>query len=162
MFPAETCYLDQLARIDRLMHIIASKDPHSLCGCLPYHDIVIFTCQCMWHLKDWLLNDPEFGAKDSRALKRDIHSERCLLICSDLANGSKHLAVHSPKTGFSFYNRGGVHIDYKEGVFEEYFCVVCDTSSDPFHGMEIRELLMLCREAWDRIIDKHYLSEVDF
>ena len=71
----EKYYQDQLERIDRLLEIINAKDPYSFIGQLQFEDIVIFTCQCIWHLKDWILNDVGFGAKDYNLLNKDIHSD---------------------------------------------------------------------------------------
>lgn len=71
--------------------IIDSDNPYDYIGKLQFYDILIFACQCMWHLKDWILNDPEFGEKDTKALYEEIHSEKCLLICADLANEIHHV-----------------------------------------------------------------------
>lgn len=158
----ERYYQEQLDRIDRLMQIIGADNPEPLIGSLLFYDIVVFTCQSMWHLKDWILNDVEFGAKDMQALSDDIHSEKCLLICADLANGSKHLSLHSPKTGFSFSASTGVNLDTKNGIYKRYYYALCSNTNDPFYGVEIRDLLTECRTSWNKIIDKHYLSKLEF
>jgi hypothetical protein len=66
-------YQEQLARIDRLLLIIEADDPYKYFSGLLFYDILIFTCQSMWHMKDWILNDPKFGEKDHDSLNRDIH-----------------------------------------------------------------------------------------
>ena len=157
----EKYHQEQLERIDRLMEIINADDPYPLIGTLRFYDIVIFTCQCMWHLKDWILNDIEFGEKDTKTLNDDIHSEKCLLICADLANGSKHLSLRSPKTEFSFSNSIGIQLNAKKGINQQYYYVVCSDTTDPFFGMEVRNLLTECRKSWDKIINKHYLSKIE-
>jgi hypothetical protein len=115
----------------------------------------------MWHLKDWVLNDPEFGAKDKEALKRDIHAEECLLVCSDIANGSKHLRLDSPKAGSSLSDRRGLHVEPSLGVCKELYFVSCLDKTNKYHGVEIRDLLGECRNTWERILNKHHLSVVD-
>ena len=62
---------------------------HCLTGALTYQDAIFFACQAMWHLKDWVKNDLSFAPRDKDILQKDIHAERCLLICADIANGSK-------------------------------------------------------------------------
>lgn len=155
----ETCYRDQLDRVDRLMKIIEADDPYKHFSGLLFYDTLIFACQSMWHLKDWVLNDPGFGAKDHDALSRDIHSARCLLVCSDLANGSKHFALTRPKVGGGL-ERSGLHIDRAKGIHLEFYYIICPDPSDEFHHIEVRTLLRHCRDTWDSIIDRHYLTEV--
>ena len=59
----EKSYKDQVERIDRLMKILEADDLFESVGGLVPIDVVIFTCQSMWHLKDWILNDPSFGCE---------------------------------------------------------------------------------------------------
>jgi hypothetical protein len=152
----------QLERIDRLMEIVRSKDQFSLSGVLTFEDIVVYACQCMWHLKDWVLNDPGFRPKDASKLKSDIHTEKSILVCADLANGSKHLVLERPKVGFAFADPTGIHLEPSKGIHQTFHYIVCDDPTDPFNGMEIRDFLAIARQAWERIIDAHYLSIVDY
>jgi lysine/ornithine N-monooxygenase len=157
----EKYFQEQLARIDRLMAIVSAPDPYQLIGAISFYDIAIFTCQSMWHLKDWILNDEEFRAKDKSALKSEIHATRSLKICADLANGSKHLVLRKPQTDFSFTERSGIHVDPAKQIFQEYYYIASSDKQDSYHLMEIREFLAECRNAWQEIIDRHYLSEID-
>jgi hypothetical protein len=157
----EKHFQEQLERIDRLLKIVHSDDEHSpLGGALTFYDIVIFACQSMWHLKDWILNDPEFHPKDTKQLETDIHAEKCLLICADLANGSKHLVLKRPKVGASLWERQGIHDYPSQGIFQTFYYIVCSDHGDQYHGMEIRALLAAARQSWDTIIDRHHLSNV--
>lgn len=158
----EKYFQDQLNRVDRLMKIILSDDQNSLLGpTLSFEDVIFFGCQSMWHLKDWILNDTNFQVKDVDKLKADIHSQKCLLVCSDLANGSKHLTLTRPKVGASFFERTGIKSYPSKGIFQIHYYVICSDGDNPYHGMEIRELLGEARKAWDKIINEHYLSTVD-
>ncbi len=157
----EKSYKDQVERIDRLMKILEADDLFESVGGLVPIDVVIFTCQSMWHLKDWILNDPSFGAKDNKKFKEEIHASRCLLVCSDIANGSKHLSLDRPKTGGRISDRTGIQIDPSKGIFRELFYVVCEDPKDEFHGMEVRTFLRCCRDQWQMIINRHYLSKID-
>lgn len=157
----QRCYYEQLERIDRLLSIALADDQHSGAGNLQFEDVLFFACQSIWHLKDWVLNDPDFMPKDKEELRNEIHNEQCLRICSDLANGSKHLVLAHPKTAFSLSPRTGIHVDSAKGIFQVHYYVVSRYKSDPFHAIEVRDLLRQCREAWQRIIDRHHLSGVE-
>jgi hypothetical protein len=54
--------------------------------------------EAVHHLKDWIRNDPSSGVT-----KIDVHqlinTSPDLQLCADLANGSKHLVLTSPRTG---------------------------------------------------------------
>jgi len=115
----------------------------------------------MWHLKDWILNDPQFGASDQAALSKDIHATRCLLVCADIANGSKHLSLSRPRVGGALSEATGLHLDTEQGICQEFYYVCCSDPADEFHGIEIRTLLRRCRDSWRQIINRHYLSQVD-
>lgn len=143
------------------MAIVEADNPHAMSTGLLTIDIMIFACQSMWHLKDWILNDPDFGVRDKEALKGDIHSQRCLLVCADLANGSKHLSLDRTKIGGRIADFAGVHIESSKGIYRELYYVVCADPSDEFHGMEIRTLLRRCRDRWDAVINRHWLSYTD-
>lgn len=54
--------------------------------------------EAVHHLKDWLGNDPASGLakSDGDAL---INGSTVLRICTDLANGSKHLVLTTTRTG---------------------------------------------------------------
>jgi hypothetical protein len=158
----ERHFQEQVERIDRLMDIVRSDNEiHPVGGALTFYDIAIFACQNMWHLKDWVLNDPNFRPKDLGKLKADIHTEKSLLICADIANGSKHLTLTRSKAGFFISDREGINLNVSKRILQTYLYVVCSNETDSYHGMEIRELLSIARLAWDKIIDKHYLSIVD-
>jgi hypothetical protein len=112
----------------------------------------------MWHLKDWILNDPDFAAKDQTKLKADIHASPPLLVCADLANGSKHFTLDRPKVGAAFSDRQGLELSSAKGIFKVYYYVICTDKGQPYHGAEIRALLADARKAWDAIIETHCLS----
>lgn len=54
--------------------------------------------EAVHHLKDWLGNDPASGVTKS-AGDALINASPVLQLCADLANGSKHLALTSSRTG---------------------------------------------------------------
>lgn len=156
----ERSHHEQLDRIDRLISILLAKDHHKASPGLNYYDVVIICLQSMWSLKDWILNDNEFGASSLSDLKSEIYNSKCLLACSDLANGTKHFRLDRPKTSFSISGNMGIHVDTSKGIFQEYIYILTDDHSDPYYGMEARAFIQECRSTWQRIIHKHYLSYV--
>lgn len=154
------CWQDQEARIDRLLRIVNAEDGFALAPGLEFQDIVLFACQNLWHLKDWIQSDPEFRAHDIVQLSRDIHTEPALLVCADIANRSKHHTLARSRTATSEVRWAGIHIDSGKGVDKRYYCITSEDPSSRFHGMEVREFFEECRRAWTRIISKHYLSAV--
>lgn len=132
----------------------------ALAGNLAFEDVLMFTCQCIWHLKDWIVADESFHARDISRLLEEVHSAHCLMICADIANGSKHATLSRPKTSASLSESTGIHLNGRKGIYQVFYYVVSDDPSDPYHGIEMREFLQECRATWQRIIDTHYLSEV--
>ncbi len=159
----ERYFQEQEQRIDRLMRLVRAEDFPAAVNCaLTFYDVVILTCQAIWHLKDWVLNDPNFGAADRADLSREIHGSHVLLVCADIANGSKHLSLRSPKigTGVELSDRSGIHVEPAKGIFQEFLYVQCPDPGDPYHAAEIRQVLEDARAEWQRIVDKHVLTEV--
>ena len=77
-------YCEQIERVDRLLAIIKSTNPYPRIGEVEFDDLVQFAIQSMWHVKDWIINDPSLSAQTKKWVDSDIHSRRCLLICADL------------------------------------------------------------------------------
>ena len=154
-------YRTQIERVDRLLAIINSTNPYPEIGDVEFDDLLQFAIQSMWHVKDWILNDPSLSDKAKKPVNDDVHSRRCLLICADLANGIKHMRLRSSKTGFSFVGQTGVHLDGKQGICMRYYEIHSDNPADPYHLMEIRDLLAECRKAWEEIGEKLDKAIVD-
>jgi len=82
-----------------------------------------------------------------------------LLICSDIANRSKHYSLKKAKTNSSQLEYAGIHIEPSKGIHKEYRWIAADNEKGPYHQTEIRELLEECWTTWQKLINKHYLSE---
>jgi hypothetical protein len=153
----EKFYQEQVERIDRLMKVVEANDPYKVISGLSFYDIIVFTCQSMWHLKDWILNDPHFGASDQAELSKDIHATRCLLVCADIANGSKHLSLSRPKVGGALSQATGLHLDTEKGICQEFYYVCCSDRADGFHGIEIH-----ASKALQRLMEANDQSPLSF
>jgi hypothetical protein len=66
---------------------------------LAYDDFVWAFFQNCWHLRDWIHNDPSLPKNLRANVMEEWKREPCLLVCSDLANGTKHLALDRPRDG---------------------------------------------------------------
>ena len=86
----DRCYQEQYERVQMLLRIIESEDISKSCPAISYYELAILCFQAIWNLKDWVLNDPHFEAKDIKSLKSEIHNSELLSISADIANGTKH------------------------------------------------------------------------
>jgi len=64
------------------------------------------------------------------------------------------MRLRSSKAGFSFAGQTGVHIDGKQGICIRYYEIHSDNPTDPYHLMDIRDLLSECRKVWEEISEK--------
>lgn len=152
-------FKEQEERVDRLLRLINAKNETAGIGSLIFDDIILFSFQSLWHLRDWVLNDPNFGAADKRAMRNEIEKNEYLKVCADLANGSKHFTLTHPRTNVRESERQGIHLDTSEGIYQTFYYLESSDYSSPFNGMEIRTFLNQCRHEWHQIINKYYLSD---
>jgi hypothetical protein len=61
-------------------------------------DTILSFFEAIHHLKDWLGNDPSSGVTKANGDSL-INGSPVLQLCADLANGSKHLALRSSRSG---------------------------------------------------------------
>lgn len=62
-----------------------------------YHDEVYAFFQNCYHLKDWIINDERLSI--SKQIVDDfINQHRCLQICADVCNGSKHFNINNARS----------------------------------------------------------------
>ena len=92
-----TAWEDQWARILRWRERVRfSRDDwrNDGSGTEHYRDEVFALFQALWHLKDWLKNDPALPAPVGVAVETWIVGEGHLLkVAADVANGSKHMTL---------------------------------------------------------------------
>ncbi len=89
-----TPYLWQVARAYRFFHRYsearAAGTRFEATGWNDIEDFMWAFFQNAWHIKDWLKNDPTLNDVLKQVLMSEIHGTESLLLCADLANGSKH------------------------------------------------------------------------
>lgn len=64
-----------------------------------YDDFFWAFFQNCWHLRDWIHNDLELAEDLRKSIMEVWKNDPSLLVCSDLANGAKHLALDRPRDG---------------------------------------------------------------
>ena len=89
-------YRDQLDRTCRFLARIEAVGPRRD---VEYQDDVWAFFQNCWHLKDWLLNDSVVPAETKKPVIEAVHASSTLLLCRDMANGTKHLRLDDPSIG---------------------------------------------------------------
>lgn len=156
---------DQWQRILRWYRLVQrSRDEPSNHpeGTEGYRDQVFALYQALWHLKDWLKNDPmtRYGPSGAgRAVEGWItRSAHCLLIAADVANGSKHMAFRSQqdrRAGGAEQTRNDVTIAVGRGVMHTFYI------QDERPGGEEHEAVDLasrCIAEWREFLAAHNLD----
>ena len=107
-----------------------------------------FTC-CL-HLKDWVKNDRTDMAN---AVENLVNTDQWLMICADVANGSKHLKLnrwridaeaHLEKETFSFDTAG-----FHEDAFLSRDIIMISVSGTQWNAIEVAKM---CVAAWDSFL----------
>jgi hypothetical protein len=83
---------------DRLRRARAKLDTEHLSS-LTYDDDFYHAAQDVWHLKDWIKNDEAQPEAVRSRISDAVHESKALLIIADIANGTKHLEITTPKAG---------------------------------------------------------------
>ena|ERR1043166_7632534 len=119
-----------------------------------YSDDLISFFQHAWHLKDWIRNDAGVPTSTREAVVGEAEKTDELLLCADIANGTKHLNLQNPRVGgklslaeFLRTSTPGVHkieffVDYGTGK-RQYVRVAADEAL----------------AKWRSLLARHGLSE---
>ena len=66
-------------------------------------------CQSVWHLKDWLKNDPRQTTIRPNEIEEFANSDPALIVVADLANGTKHVELSAKGSRTNDVRMGLVH-----------------------------------------------------
>jgi len=66
-------------------------------------------CQSVWHLKDWLKNDPRQTEIGSSEVETFANDDPALKVAADLANGTKHVVLSATGSRTDDVRMGHVH-----------------------------------------------------
>ena len=96
-------YLQQLLRAyrfrDRYAALIRSRSSVPDLSFNDLEDFLWASFQNVWHVKDWLYNDPSVDRAVAKAAVSDAERSRPLLIVADMANGTKHYLLKNERVG---------------------------------------------------------------
>jgi hypothetical protein len=116
-------------------------------GTEDYRDELFAMFQSVWHLKDWIKNDPTARAAGSVVENRIKTSAPALRAAADVANGSKHgeLTRH-PRAGGSRQSRNDVRLVIGAPVLSHHTFYIQDHG----RGLEHEALTLLdeCLAEW--------------
>lgn len=116
------------------------------------------TFQAIWHLKDWLNNDPRAQVTGKQVDDWANSRESILLVAADLANGSKHLVLDRERAGGSRQTRKDARIHVGHGVQATFY--VMDMRSDA--EWEAVTLADACIAEWREFITQAGLALPDW
>jgi len=66
-------------------------------------------CHSVWHLKDWLKNDPRQTQVTAKEIEQFANNDPALAIVADLANGTKHVQLSARGSRTASVRMGLVH-----------------------------------------------------
>jgi hypothetical protein len=125
-----------------------------------FQDDMLSTFQAIWHVKDWVRNDPILCTAQYVAQRDAIvaaaEASPILNVCQDICNGTKHFKLTSPRSGTT----GGAKVKHLShtrvsGFTVEMDCVVETGLQDVNGNPEVRSGKELTAEGikeWERIL----------
>ena len=147
-------YREQFERLVRVYARLAQIDQgrrHDMHSENYRDEVYTFFLNCH-HLKDWLINDPEFSG-NATAVENYINANRELQLCADICNGHKHLILNEPRSPEN-PTIGGQNITLQLGAGEPEIKVkfTVDTVTGPLDAFG---LATRCLELWKAFIVKN-------
>jgi hypothetical protein len=115
-------------------------------------DVDLFFVTC-WHVLDWVEKDDTIPRAVRAAVRAGAVASPVLCLCHDLANGTKHYVLESPKAPGA--RPGAMDLECRDGTTEStlrYDVVVQDGTVRPAHELA-REALA----AWRGVLDANGL-----
>jgi hypothetical protein len=125
-----------------------------------YRDEVFALYQALWHLKDWLKNDPMTACGEGSAghtVEKWIKTAHHLLIAADVANGSKHMMQTRAMTraGGSEQSRNDVTIVVGRGVKHTFYIQDGRAGGAEYEAVDLADL---CIAEWRPFLSAHQLD----
>lgn len=134
--------MEQLDRVRRMLDRIERKQGRAVDD---YGDDIWSFFQNCWHLKDWIKNDPHVSIHGS--IEDLVKKSPPLMICADLANGTKHLKFDRPPRVGAKPSHWNMTITPGESSTVEYLI-------DPGTGtkQDALDLARSCVAEWERLL----------
>ena len=119
-----------------------------------YTDEVLVLFMHLWHLKDWIKNDPSVPLA-AREIEGWVEAKgHYLKMAADLANGAKHLDLQNARAGGATQRGNDVTVYVGRGVSHRF------RATDPRDGTEIEVVVLAdrCLQEWQSFLDKHGMT----
>jgi hypothetical protein len=148
-------YQRQLARVKRFLRRIETPTNDQV----EYEDMFWAFFQNCWHLRDWIRNDGDAPQSLKEAADRTPADD--LQLCADVANGSKHLKLGTPKhpEGWRGGNvRGDIKLFIGEtvrspsgetSVKSEWSYYITDNNGNEYPALDVAKRAVA---EWERLI----------
>jgi hypothetical protein len=156
-------WVNQYCRVQRSLHRIQNLNKIQDSNEEEYEDLLWCYFQNCWHLKDWLKNDPSISQTQVDEIKRLVDrgesNSVALMVCSDIANATKHFTLtHRPprvnaEANNKVFNMHVYNGKQPEKPEPDTWDVLISYDGD--QHTERREALEIARQAledWNRII----------
>ena len=152
-----TGYRDQLDRVRRLLDRVesAGRDMQDFADFNEYdfQDDVYSFFQACWHVKDWVKHDPQVEQPVKDAIKTEAESNKRLLVCHDICNGTKHLKLTVPRAQGARVEF--THVETRGGMIVAVDFGIADDTEELVGG---KLFARQCVEEWERILQSHELA----
>jgi hypothetical protein len=136
-------YRQQLDRVRRFLNRLENRHRSDV----DYQDDMWAFFQNCWHLKDWVKHCEILPDDKKTAIKELVHRNTTILICRDLANGTKHLL--DDKNLKAQHKVTNVTITPGEGTVVD--CVIVMRNGTRRSGYELAHE---CVKAWEAIFTR--------
>jgi hypothetical protein len=110
-------------------------------------DVQCFFLIC-WHVWDWVKNDQGISPAVRKAVTDAAYASPVLRMCHDLANGTKHYTLNSPKLPAPGVRRGTVEVHRQNATTTWRFQIILPDGTTRWVDEVAREAL----DAWSAIL----------
>jgi hypothetical protein len=141
-------YRDQLDRARRLLERLESSGPKAD---IAFQDDVWAFFQNCWNLADWIQNELRFSDTIKAEIRAAVEKAHCLKLCYDIANGTKHYKLTSPKLG-ARHLRTTIEIVPGEETLMDCVIELPDGTN-----LSAKKLARECMTQWEQILKQHHL-----
>jgi hypothetical protein len=139
------------ARVEDITHRppLNLPDSHST-------DEVYAFIQSVYHMKDWIKNDPALPNKITGAVEKYINKTRCLGISADICNASKHATLTTSRSNESpDVKTRSFGLGLMEGLTPAIYVLYQITADGGSVGLHT--FAQECLDAWDAFLRQHGL-----
>lgn len=141
---------EQFNRVLRFLARIQGEERNAV----DYDDDLWSFFQNVWHLKDWVRNDPSIPKDVRDRVVDSAESSEVLQVCADLANRSKHFKLTNKRKDAEVTSRNTTVFPGQGRPSESTHIVTLDDGTQ----LVAQELAVSAFQAWEKIFLEEGLS----